>query len=470
MSTFGGILSTARSAIAAHQTAMQVTSHNVANAETPGYTRQRAELMGSWPVRMPYGNLGTGVQVHDISQIRDPLLDATFRRESSNATGFGLRRDLLGQVEGIFDEPSEQAFAATLDAFWGAWADAGNAPLDATARRLVQQRGSQVAFALNGMATRFDTLAGDTMARLQNAVGDLNESARQVAELNTQIIAMESGGNTAGDLRDARNRVIDSMSGLASLQVIERRDGTVAVLVANQTLVDGSTHKAIDVVGGPGAVQLTFRGDADPLPSLGGTLGAMTQLLTQDLPQLRRQLDELAAGIVSTVNGLHRTGWSPTGDPDAAAPPGWAGSNVDFFAAAGTTAATIALDAGIAADAGRIAIGSVHGGTGDNAVAIAMSRLRDTAVPVGTPPSTVSLAAFYRGTVSDVAVRTSAATSAATVAETLSAQAEVRRQSLSGVSTDEELVQLMRHQQAYVAATRLVSAVEEMADALLGMV
>lgn len=470
MSTFGGILSTARSAIAAHQTAMQVTSHNVANAETPGYTRQRAELMGSWPAVMPYGNLGTGVLVHDIRQIRDPLLDATLRRESSQASGFGLQRDLLGQVEQVFGEPSEQAFAATLDAFWSAWADLANAPLDATARRLVQQRGAQVATALNGMAARFDAIAGDTHQRLRNAVGELNESARQVAELNRQIVAAEAGGHAAGDLRDTRNQLLDRMAGLAQVQVIERRDGSVAVSVASQTLVDGVTHKAIDVGGTPDAVQLTFSGDADVLPSLGGELGAMTQLLNGDLPQLRARLDELAAGIVGAVNGVHRTGWSPTGDPDAVAPPGWTGSNVDFFAAGGTTAATIALDAGVAADPNRIAVGNVHGATGSNAVALALSQLRDTAVPVGTPPASGTLAAFYRGVVSDVGVRTGAATSAATVHETLAAQAEVRRQSVSGVSTDEELVQLMRHQQAYVAATRLVGAVEEMADALLGMV
>ena len=470
MSTFGGILSVARSAIAAHQSAMQVTSHNVANAETPGYTRQRAMLVESWPAVMPYGNLGTGVFVHDVTQIRDTLLDATYRRETSNASGFGLRRDLLGQVEAVFDEPSEHAFAATLDAFWNAWSDLANSPLDATARRLVQQRGSQVAFALNGMAGRLDALAGDTMARLRNGVGDLNASARQVAELNTQIVAMESGGHTAGDLRDARNRILDSMSAQAAVQVIERRDGSVAVLVANQTLVDGSTHKAIEVGGSPSAVTLSFAGDADPLPSLGGDLGAMTQLLNEDLPQLRAKLDDLAGGIVSAVNGIHRTGWSPTGDPDAVAPPGWTGSNVDFFAAGGTTAATIALDAGVAADANRIAVGNVHGGTGSNAIATAMGRLRDTAVPVGTPPSSTTLASFYRGTVSDLALRTGAAASSATVYETLSAQAEVRRQSVSGVSTDEELVQLMRHQQAYVAATRLVQSVDEMADALLNMV
>ena len=111
MSSIAGILSTARMAIYAHQSAMQVTSHNIANAETPGYSRQRAELIPGVPQVMPYGVTGTGVRIADVSQIRDTLLDASFRRESANAAGFGMRRDLLGQVEGIFAEPGARGFA-----------------------------------------------------------------------------------------------------------------------------------------------------------------------------------------------------------------------------------------------------------------------------------------------------------------------------------------------------------------------
>src|SRR5687768_12477510 len=136
MSTMANILSTARMAIFAHQTAMQVTSHNIANAETPGYSRQRAQLTEATPQVMPFGNLGTGVRITDVAQIRDTLLDASFRRESANAAGFGLRRDLLGQLEGIFAEPGDRGFATTLDAFWNAWSDLANTPTSSTAREV----------------------------------------------------------------------------------------------------------------------------------------------------------------------------------------------------------------------------------------------------------------------------------------------------------------------------------------------
>ncbi|HEX6631116.1 MAG TPA: flagellar basal body protein, partial [Gemmatimonadaceae bacterium] len=225
MSSMGSILNIARLAINAHQTAIQVASHNIANAETPGYSRQRAVLVENVPERTPIGLLGTGVLTHRVDQMRDGLLDAGFRRESSQAAGFGLRGDLLGQLEGVFNEPSDGAFAATLDAFWNAWSDLANAPANDNARDVLRQRGSQVAMTLNGYATRLDELSADTGLRLDRSVVQFNDYARQVAALNNQIVAAETGAGVAGDLRDARNVALDAMAKLAPVQVIDRADG-----------------------------------------------------------------------------------------------------------------------------------------------------------------------------------------------------------------------------------------------------
>ena len=473
MSTFGSILSIARSAIHAHQTAIQVTSHNVANAETPGYTRQRATLEQSYPVRTPMAVLGSGVRVSDVGQIRDRLLDATYRHDASQSAGFGLRRDLLGQIEGVFNEPSDAGFAATLDRFWGAWSDLANAPTNATAREVVLQRGGQVAAALNGFSTRLAELTADTGLRLDESVRRLNGFATQVAELNGQIVALESGGSSANDLRDLRNTLLDGMAKLADVAVHERGDGSVAVTIQGQTLVDGTAAKALVHAGSPPAVRVSFANDPDPIALVGGELGAMVEVLNVDVPGTRRQLDELATGLVQAVNAAHRAGWSPSADPVAdgtvpTAPAGWSGSGVDFFDPAGVSAASISLSATVKGDRGMVAAGAVYGGTGDNAVARELAALRDRGVTVGG--ATRPLGTHYAETVHGIALATSGADGSATVFETLAAQAELRRQSVSGVSTDEELVALMRHQQAYVAATRLVTAADEMAQAILGMV
>ena len=473
MSSFGGILNIARLAINAHQTAIQVASHNIANAETPGYSRQRAVLVENTPERTPIGLLGTGVMTQRVDQMRDSMLDASFRRESAQSSGFGLRGDLLGQLEGVFNEPSDDAFAGTLDAFWNAWSDLSNTPSNDTTREVLRERGSQVASALHGYSARLDELTADTGLRLDRSVAQFNDYARQVAALSGQIVSAEVGGGTAGDLRDARNVALDAMAQLAPIQINQRGDGSVQVTLMNQSVVDGNSAKAISYSGTPPAIRLSFAGSTQPLAVTGGELGAMLQVMNGDIPEARARLDELAAGLVQAVNAAHRTGWSPGVEPTAdppVTPPGWAGSNVDFFDPAGVSASTISLSSAVLADRGAIAASGVYGGTGDNAVALQLSRLRDTPVSIGSPASTLTLGTHYRDTVTGIAIKASSVSDSAAVYDTIATQANTRRQSVSGVSTDEELIDLMRHQQAYVAATRLVTAVDEMTQELLNMV
>ena len=197
MSTFGSILSIAKTAIAAHQTAVQTVSQNIANSETEGYSRQRAELVPSTPQRFGYGSVGTGVEVQNIVRLRDTMLDSNFRRESASAEGFGLRRDVLSQVEAIFGEPSDQALSGALDAFWSSWSDLGNNPGSPGAQAVVKQRGVEVASTLNRFATRLNDLEATVRSRLSTSVDEVNRLGSQLADLNGQITNAEVSGTQA---------------------------------------------------------------------------------------------------------------------------------------------------------------------------------------------------------------------------------------------------------------------------------
>src|SRR5690349_3916882 len=141
MSSLGSVLSIARGAMNAQQTIIQTAGHNIANVETPGFSRQRVELATTTPVRFEYGSVGTGVTITDISQARDVLLDSTYRAESGSASSSKLRQDLLGSVEEVLGEPSDTGLAAAMDAFWSSWSDLASQPTSAAARSVVQQRG-----------------------------------------------------------------------------------------------------------------------------------------------------------------------------------------------------------------------------------------------------------------------------------------------------------------------------------------
>ena len=487
MSTFGSILSIARTAIAAHQTAVQVVSQNVANAETEGYSRQRAELFPRTPQRFGYGSIGTGVEVTNVIRMRNVMLDTAYRRESASAEGFGFRRDALSQIEAIFGEPSDQAMSSALDAFWSSWSDLSNNPGSPSAQAVVRQRGIEVASTLNRFASRLSDMEANSRAQLSTTVDEINRLAGQLADLNTQITTAEVGGNMAPDLRDSRDRVADQLAKLAGARLMPQSNGTLSFLIGGSAIVDGNSARPLEVrPGSPTSVGIV--GAPDPLLQLEGSLGAIVSVLNTDLPDVRAKLDTLAMGIVNGVNFLHTSGWTAAGDAlgnanwNVATPP--TGSRVNFFDPARTTAASISISAEVSTNAAVIASGTTQNAPGDNSLALRIGALRD-GTGIAALQTAMGNAAFaaqvaltggatygdsFRNTVTGVGMQARAADNSASVYETLASQAETRRSSVSGVSIDEELTLLLRHQQAFQAASRLVNTADEMAQSLLEMV
>lgn len=460
------LLSIARTAIAAQDAAVQTASHNISNAETPGYSRQRAELTASTPVRLPQYTLGTGVRVSDVSRSRDALLDAGYRSRAATAAGTGLRRDLLQQIEGALGEPSDTGLAATLDQFWGSWSDLAADPLSTTARGVVRQRGQQLADMLNGLSSQLADQRTAVETRLGGSIDQLNALGAQVAQLNTQIVAAESGGQSAPDLRDARDRAIDAMAQITAVRVLDHDDGSVAVVVGTNPVVDGPVARPLAwqtvTVGGQTRHVVGFAGAASGFATIDGALGAMVGVLDGDLAEAAQGIRTLAGGVVSATNSLYA---------QAVAQDGTTGYQF-FDAATFTSGGTVALASDVA-DPADILVGRTMGATGDTSIALDMAALRDDPVPLLEADGSTRMQALgsrYADVVSSAAVAAHAADGGASAAETAAAAADTRRQSVSGVSTDEELTQLMRFQHAYAAAARIVNVADEMAKTILQMI
>jgi flagellar hook-associated protein 1 FlgK len=465
-SSLFGILNTARSALVAHQYASRVVGHNISNATTEGYSRQRAEMVQATPVATPYGSLGTGVQVVDVTRARDTLLDASVRRESASAAEHRTRYELLGLVESSLGEPGDTGLAAALDAFWNAWSDLANDPSSIGARIAIRARGQALVDRFHHLSAVIDQTRDFAVSKIGAAVGELNELAQAIARLNERIIAAESGGTSAPDLRDERDRLLDRMASLVDIQVIERENGGIGVYVQGVSLVDGIHAGVVEVDSTAGRLTLhTAKGTGLPAP--GGTLGALLGVVNDDLPARQAELDRLARAIVQHVNSLHAGGTNPQGQ-----------TGVAFFEDYGdptlvsVTARTISLSTVVAADATAIAAGTAGPNgeyrPGANDVARALAQLRDTPETVHLGNRTIGDA--YANWVSELGLAVASARDAATVHQTLAENAEARRASVSGVQTDEELVRLIQFQSAYAAAARVVTTADEMLQSLLNMV
>ena len=458
MPSLGSILSIASSALRAQHEAMSVTAHNIANANTEGYARQIPVIAERAAVVLPNGVFGSGANVVDVRQIRDYHLDQAFRRESGNAMGHNLRSGLLGRVEGVFGQPGEGGLEKSLDAFFSAFSELATNPSSSAGRIAVREAGRQMANQFNGLAADIDLVRQDTEDRLMVSVRRVNELSEEIAGLNQQIIAQESGDSTAGDLRNARGRALDELGSLIPIQVTQRENGSIGVLTSGIGLVDGATANTLEIRNNAGVIGIAVDTQASTLTDLDGAIGGMLKVLNNDLPDYRGRLDALAEAIVTEVNVLHQTGRNPAGN-----------TGIDFFNPAGTGSSSIALSADVLADTDAIAAGTedINGAyqSGENDVALAMAALRGA----DDPTLGVSYGQYLGELVSDVGLAVRSSQAAVDAHSTLADQADIQRQSVTGVSVDEEMVRLIQFQAAYQAAARVITTADEMIQTLLNI-
>lgn len=474
--SINSLFGSARLALQAQQIAMQTASNNIANASVEGYSRQRVDMVPNTPDLTPWGNVGTGVVVSNVTRVRDTLLDGTYRTQNAQASGYQTKNDLLTQISTVFGEPSDTGLSATLDQFWSAWSDLANAPTSTAAKSVVQQRGAQVASTLNRFSSSLDDIANTTRGQIQQNVTDINRYSSQIAALNVQIVASEAGGKTASDMRDQRDLAVDALSKIVPVRTVESQSGSMSVYINNDALVGDATARQLEVRQVSGPIVIGIVGRTTTLTGPGGALGASLDAVNTDVPAAKQQLDALASQIVSTVNAAHRQGWSAAGDAagganwDPTAPP--TGSNVDFFDPAKTSAATISLSAAVASSSSYVATGNVQNGTGNSAIAQQIAGLSTDATTIAKygAPGQTSFGEYYRDFVTRLGVATNDSASSATVYQTLAQNTDSQRQSVSGVSTDDELIALTQRQQAYAAAAKIITTASAMGQTLLDMV
>jgi flagellar hook-associated protein 1 FlgK len=473
--SLGSILNMARTGMNVQMVAIQTASQNISNASTAGYSKQRVDTATSLPTVFPYGSIGTGVTITGISRARDTLLDATYRSDASASTGADTTASALGQVQSVLNEPSDTGLAASLDQFWTSWSDLSNDPTNGAAKSVVVDAGANVASTLNSFASQLDALDQTNRVAMNNDVNKVNELSGQIAELNVNITAAQSNGTSANDLLDQRDRMLDQVATIVGGQVIDRANGSAAVYVGGRMIVDGATAKQLTVTdGAPPTV--SYGTGTDALTGLGGSLGAELNVSSTIIPTAMAKLDTLAKGIVQTVNAIHSSGTVYSGTPPVGSPAGNFFDETNPPPAGGDpslTARGIKLASTMVSGDDVAASGGTSTGPGNNDVAMAIANLRDASQTLtsadGTTVATSSLGDYYDSIVGDVASSTSAANDESTVQSTLLSNADAQRQSVSGVSTDEELIDVIQHQHSYQAAARLVSVVDDMMQTLISL-
>jgi flagellar hook-associated protein 1 FlgK len=438
----------------AQQLAMNTASHNMANSTTPGYSRQRVSLVASYPQDTPQGSVGTGVLADSVRHIRDLFLTEQYRGANSNLTQWGTTHKTLSQIESFFNEPSDTGLAQSIADFWNAWENLATNP---TARSTVIEKTKVLVNGLKQYASQLNDLQASLDSEITNRVLQINQVGGQIAAINKQIVSAELSGDKANDLRDKRDLLVDNLSVLTQVRTIERPNGSLTVLLGSMALVDGGDSLGITTMiehsGNSKVTRAVWENTNFDIEFSGGELYALQQLRDKSLPEYQDGLDTLAKTIVEQVNTIHRGGVGATGS-----------TGINFFSQFNTTAMTISLNTEIENDPNLIAA-SLSGEPGDTRNAQAISELRSSAV---LSDNSVTISEFYAGLVGTLGIRTQEASNLTENYNLLATQLDSAKQSVQGVSIDEEMTNMMKYQRAYEASARMITYIDSALETLIG--
>lgn len=425
-------LHTALSALQYQRVAMDVTSSNVANATTEGYTRRRvhgeAVAGPTVPARWSrYEGTGTGVRASALERVVDPLLDARARYEHGTQSFLDVRAEVLRRVESGVGEPSDTGVAAALADFRSSWHQLANTPGGEAARAQVIARASALADAVHVQSRNIAKETEDQQVRLVVLVDEVNTVARELAATNPAIASARISGVDDSALLDQRDQLTMRLAKLTGGTVTVRDNGTADVAVGGVSLVEHDQTTPLDAA----ALE----------EGIGGRIGGMLDMLNVTLPAYAEGLNEVAKALADEVNALHTSGYDLAGD---------AGEPL-FTYDADNPAASLAV---AITDRSKIAASARPGGGLDGSLADQLGKV-------------ATADAAYQRLVNGLGTAVATSDRLAATQSMLTSQVDGAREQLAGVNLDEEMVSMLQAQRAYEAASRVMTVVDSVIDTLI---
>jgi flagellar hook-associated protein 1 FlgK len=458
MSTFTGII-TALSSLQAHMQAMDTAGHNVANVNTLGYRRQevRFSARGAYPsAGSAQGSMaeliGNGVTIDSIRRAQDEFLNLHFNSTGSELSRWTTAQNALKEIESIIAPGPGLDLGATMDKFWDAWQFLSTNPEDMSARSALRAKGIAVASSFRDLVQRLRWSASNIDSTIENTVEEINRATNQIAGLNRDISLAFAEGRQPNDLLDQRDVLFQRIAEITGATLITPAGGQPILNLNGKALVQGNL--ALELKAEPGAsgyMEVKWADDGSAVVMQSGELAGKFQVRDQMIPQYLSQLDAMAAALVSQVNALHEQGFGLDNQTD-----------LDFFTP-GTSAANIAVDDAILNDVRAIATAAAADSPGDGSMALAIAALRTQPVMAGGISINQAWQYLYGSVGNDVTVAEDYINSAQLIHDQLSS----RQQSISGVSLDEEMAQMIQYQHAYDAAARVLTVADEMLGTII---
>jgi len=503
-----------RRAIITQQATLDVTGHNIANANTPGFTRQVAAIQTTAPYAAPSmygiqtGQFGTGVMVGEIRRLRDEFIDMQIRHESQASGYWDAMQTTLDTIEMVLNEPTDEGLRGVLDGLWEAWQGLVESPENESVREVVKERAIAVADTFHHMYSQLGNLRQDLNLQVKTKVEEVNSVAQQIADINLQIKAIKLSGQTPNDLIDRRDLLLDQISYLVDAQIKIEPNEMATILIGGAPLVMGSRTEKLGLnIDSDGMYKIVWDMDPGSHPdtvvtgrpasnddvevsiNFGELMGlleargaAENSKLGQDrslVPNLMSALNQLAWAVVNDTNTIHRQGYSLNNTGTVADGTNFFNQTDEFGNVMSDPtlewARIISVDSWIIADVKNIAAAGsptwdssatppVAINFGDGSNALRMAQLKQNRSGTLAP---FTIDDYWSSQVSSIGVKAQEASRMVENQYTLLNQLELRRQATAGVNLDEEMSNMIMFQHAYNAAARYITAIDEAVDVIV---
>ena len=456
MPGINNIFEIGKSALFAQQTAINTTGQNISNVNTEGYSRKVANFEPSISILGQGLQLGSGVTVNDITRVRDRYIDSqlSLQRQTLSYWETMDKKHLL--LEQIYEEPGETGISGLMNSFFESWYELSNNPDNAGIRDNVIYHADALAKKFNSLESRMTDMSGEITNEISDNISDFNDYAAQIAEINKKVLYVDKNGGGYSSLLDERDMLLEKMNSIADIVTQENELGQVNITLSGKVFLQKTHFVALDASKIEGDMsQMNWTDGTVSDTAKGGTLGALIELREDIIPENITKLNNLAATLVETVNNQHRAGYSAEGN-----------TGVNFFDESGTDASTIAVDARLFEN-NQLLAASGDGNQGDGTNAMLIAQLQDLNTMQN---SSLSFTEYYANIVTTEGNRRDQAIQLHDGQETFTNNLYSYQQSISGVSLDEEMTNLILFQRGYQAASKLITLADEMTQTIINMV
>lgn len=473
MSRIWSMMDVGRRSMMNSQTALQTTAHNIANKSTEGYSRQRVDMLSNLPVGEGKLRIGMGARAGAVNRTNNPYVEKQLEREGNQLGFFESRADMLGRVEQVYNEQVNKGLNHSMGNFFNAFRELSNNPESLATRTQVKETADNLTKDFQRVTNQLKEIQRDADFRIATKVEEINQITKEIANLNEKVQAVEIQGITANDERDRREQLVKELGQKINIRYAEGKDGAINITAGNTALlVSGYSQVDLKVGSTPanngkaeGNLDIFYQSTENSTPVnvtrqfTGGEIGGLLDVRDEICNALIDNMDVLAYSLAEEVNHAHVQGYDRNGRSGNLL---FAHLGMDYRGAA----ERMAIDESVANDVSLIAAAGQPGAPGDNRVANILSGLQYRQV---MDEGSATFDDFYNSVVGQIGIETQRANSAHESQKDILTQLKNVRESISGVSLDEEASKMIEFQKAFDASARLIRTADEMMDTVLNL-